>query len=114
MPWYREVTSEQWKALIAALLGYMLDAMDFVLYLMAITTLQEVFAYGTETSGFLATVALLASAVGGIIFGVVADRFGRTQAMMATILIFSVGSLGTATAQDLPQLIFWRAVVGIG
>lgn len=114
MPWYREVTSAQWKSLIAALLGYMLDAMDFVLYLMAITTLQEVFDYGTKTSGLLATVALLASAVGGIVFGVVADRVGRTWAMMATILIFSFGSLGTATAQDVPQLLFWRAIVGIG
>jgi MFS family permease len=112
--WYREVSSEQWKTLVAALAGYMLDAMDFVLYLMAITTLQDVFQYGTDTSGQLATVALLASAVGGVSFGVVADRFGRTQAMVATILIFSLGSLGTATAQDLTQLVLWRAMVGVG
>jgi MFS family permease len=114
LPWYQTVTREQWKALAAAYLGWMLDAMDFVLYLMAITTLQREFGYGTDTSGLLATVALLASAAGALLFGLVADRFGRTKALMATVLIFSFCSLGTATAQDLGQLIVWRALLGLG
>jgi MFS family permease len=92
----------------------MLDAMDFVLYLMAITTLQEEFTFGTDTAGMLATVALLTSAAGGMLFGIVADKLGRTRALMATILIFSLCSLGTATAQNLAQLIVWRALLGLG
>jgi MFS family permease len=114
LSWYHTVTPEQWKTLVAALLGYMLDAMDFVLYLMAITTLQEEFHYGTRVSGLLATVALLTSAVGGVVFGAVADRWGRTRALMATILIYSACSLGTATAQDWTQLLVWRGLLGLG
>src|ERR1043165_241465 len=95
-PWYRTITSEQWKALIAAKLGYLLDAMDFVLYLMAMTTLEDAFHYGPVTSGMLATIALFTSAIGGVAFGIIADRFGRTRALMATILIYSFCSLGTA------------------
>jgi MFS family permease len=114
MPWYRSITAEQWKTLVAAFLGWMLDAMDFVLYLMAVTTLQREFDYDTAASGLLATVALLASAVGGVVFGVVADRFGRTRALMATIVIYSFCSLGTATAQNLAQLLVWRALLGLG
>jgi putative sialic acid transporter len=113
-PWYKTITRAQWHALLAAKLGWMLDAMDFVLYLMAITTLQREFEFGTETAGMLATVALLTSAAGGLLFGVVADKIGRTRALMATILIFSLCSLGTATAQNVAQLIVWRAILGLG
>jgi MFS family permease len=113
-PWYRTITAEQWKALIAAKLGYMLDAMDFVLYLMAITALQDTFGYDLAMSGLLATIALFTSALGGVAFGVVADRFGRTRALMATILIYSFCSLGTATAQSLAELMVWRALLGLG
>src|SRR5580704_9732660 len=113
-PWYHTITADQWKALIAAKLGYMLDAMDFVLYLMAITALQDSFGYDLAMSGLLATIALFTSALGGVVFGVVADRFGRTRALMATILIYSFCSLGTATAQSLLELIVWRALLGLG
>src|SRR4051812_28894757 len=103
-PWYRTITREQWKALIAAKLGYMLDAMDFVLYLMAISDLQGAFGLDLGAAGLLATVSLWMSALGGIAFGVFADRFGRKKALMATILIYSFCSLGTATSQSWWQL----------
>lgn len=114
LPWYRTISRQQWNVLLAAQFGWMLDAMDFVLYLMAITTLKAEFNFGDETAGLLATVSLLTSAAGGMIFGIVADKIGRTRALMATVLIFSLCSLGTATAQDLTQLILWRALLGFG
>jgi MFS family permease len=113
-PWYRTISREQWKVLVAALLGYLLDAMDFVLYLMALTTLQQEFQYGPGSSGLLATVALLTSSLGGVVFGLVADYWGRTRALMATILIYSLCSLGTATAQSWTQLLIWRGLLGVG
>ena len=113
-PWYRTITSSQWKTLWAAKLGWMLDAMDFVIYVMALGTLREVFGFDDTTAGLLGTITLLISAVGGLFFGVIADRIGRTRAMMLTILIFSFCSLGTATAQNLWQLALWRAVLGLG
>ena len=113
-PWYRTVTREQWRVLLAAKLGWMLDAMDFMLYTMAIGQLRTYFQFGDDVAGMLGTVTLVMSGVGGAIFGYVADRFGRTRALMATILIFSVSSLGAATSQSVLQLLFWRAVLGIG
>lgn len=114
LPWYRTINSTQWKALWAAMLGWMLDAMDFVIFLMAIGTLQDKFDFDNDTAGLLGTATLLVSAGGGLLFGVVADRIGRTRALMATILIFSLCSLGTATAQNLIQLAIWRGLLGIG
>lgn len=114
VPWYRTITPEQWRALAAAKLGWMLDAMDFLLYVMAIGQLKTYFGFDDSTAGFLGTVTLIASAVGGIVFGVIADRVGRTRALMATILIFSVSSLGAATSQSLLQLLIWRTILGFG
>ncbi len=113
-PWYRGITSDQWRALAAAKLGWMLDAMDFLLYVMAIGQLRAYFGFDDSIAGLLGTVTLVTSAVGGIVFGIVADRAGRTRALMATILIFSVCSLGAATSQSLWQLMFWRILLGFG
>lgn len=112
--WYSTVTREQWRALIAAKLGWMLDAMDFLLYVMAIGQLKEYFGFDDGTAGLLGTVTLVTSAVGGIAFGIIADRAGRTRALMGTILIFSVCSLGAATSQSLWQLMAWRILLGFG
>ncbi len=114
LPWYRTITREQWRVLLAAKFGWMLDAMDFMLYTMAVGQLRTYFGFGDDTAGLLGTVTLVMSGVGGAIFGYVADRFGRTRALMGTILIFSFASLGAATSQTVWQLLFWRAVLGIG
>ncbi len=114
VPWYRTITREQWRTLLAAKLGWMLDAMDFLLYVMAIGELQRYFGFDSATAGLLGTITLLVSAAGGLLFGLVADRMGRTRALMATILIFSFCSLGAATSQSLWQLMFWRALLGLG
>src|SRR4051794_6060936 len=113
--WYRTITREQWRALFAALIGWMLDAMDFVLYLMTITTLQKEFPeFNDRHAGLLTTVTLLTSATGGLVFGVVADRVGRTRALTATILIFSLCSLGAATSQTWVQLAVYCCLLGFG
>jgi MFS family permease len=114
IPWYRTVTREQWRVLMAAKFGWMLDAMDFMLYTMAVGQLRAYFGFGDDTAGMLGTATLVMSGVGGAIFGYVADRFGRTRALMATILIFSLASLGAATSQTVMQLLFWRSLLGIG
>ena len=114
VPWYRTVTREQWHVLLAAKFGWMLDAMDFMLYTVAVQNLRTYFSFGDDTAGMLGTVTLVMSGVGGTIFGYIADRFGRTRALMGTILIFSVASLGAATSQSVVQLLLWRAVLGIG
>jgi len=113
-PWFRTITADQWRALAAAKLGWMLDAMDFLLYVMAIGQLQAYFGFDSATAGLLGTITLVVSALGGVLFGVLADRVGRARALIGTILIFSAASLGAATSQTLLQLVLWRAFLGIG
>ena len=113
-PWYRTITRDQWRVLAAAKFGWMLDAMDFMLYAMAVNQLRVYFGFGDDVAGMLGTVTLLMSGIGGLTFGYVADRFGRTRALMTTIVIFSLASLGAATSQTVMQLLLWRALLGLG
>jgi MFS family permease len=113
-PWYREITREQWRVLAAAKFGWMLDAMDFMLYAMAVNQLRTYFGFGDDVAGMLGTVTLVMSGIGGLTFGYVSDRFGRTRALMATIALFSLASLGAATSQTVVQLLLWRALLGLG
>jgi MFS family permease len=108
------LTADHWKTLLAAQAGWTLDALDFVIYLMAIPALQNEFGFGRDTAGLLVTVSLLTSAAGGIAFGMLADRIGRTRTLITTILIYSFCSLGTATAGSVTQLIVWRGLLGLG
>ena len=114
IPWYCTITADQWRVLAAAKLGWMLDAMDFMLYAMAIGQLRTYFGFNDATAGLLGTVTLVMSGVGGVLFGYLADRFGRTRALMGTILVFSFASLGASTSQSILQLLLWRALLGIG
>lgn len=113
-PWYRGITREQWHVLVAAKCGWMLDAMDFMLYAMAVGQLRAYFGFDDATAGLLGTITLVMSGAGGLIFGYIADRLGRTRALMGTIAIFSLASLGAAASQSVLQLLMWRAILGIG
>ncbi len=100
--------------LLAAHAGYLLDAMDVVLYVFALNTLRAEFGFSNATAGLIGSATLLASAGGGILAGIVADRIGRARTLAYTILIYSFASAGTATAHSVGALLFWRALVGVG
>ena len=102
------------RVLIAAGLGWMFDSMDFLIYVLAIGRLKSYFGFGDATAGLLGTLTLVSAAVGGLSFGVIADRIGRVRALNITILIYSICSLGAATSQSVVQLAIWRALLGIG
>ena len=100
--------------LAAATLGWGLDAFDFTLFLFAIPQLTGAFNFGTGFAGFILTCTLVCSALGGLVFGVLADKHGRAKMLNLTILVYSVASLGSATAQDQWQLLAWRCLLGLG
>jgi len=111
---FPNVGRQAWRALFAAQLGWMLDAMDFLLFTFAILPIQKEFGLSSATMGGLTSVALIAGAVGGIGFGRIADRIGRVRAMTISILVYSAATAGLATSHALWQLIAWRVLVGLG
>jgi MFS family permease len=113
-PWYRAITAAQRKALISASLGWMLDSMDIMLYAMVLAHLMKDFGMSTATAGLMGSLTLLASAVGGVLFGIIADRFGRVRALMGSILIYSVFTGACGLSQTILQLAIFRVLLGLG
>ena len=110
----RSITRPQWIALFSAQAGYMLDAMDVLLFVFTVNVLRAEFHLSAAQAGLVSSFTLLFSAAGGIAFGVLSDRIGRARSLMWSILIFSFASAGTALSWNLASLLFWRAMIGIG
>jgi MFS family permease len=114
MSWRSQITREQWRTLFAAQLGWMLDAMDVMLYSFALTAVRTEFQLTSAAAGALAAAPLVTSALGGMLFGWLSDRYGRARALTWSILTFSLFTGLTATSHSVAELVLWRAVVGIG
>jgi MFS family permease len=114
LTWPARVSAAQRRSLVAGGLGWMLDAMDVMLYSMVLAELMLHLGISKPQAGLLNSLTLAASAVGGMGFGMIADRVGRTRALMASILVYSVASFACGLSQTLTQLAACRFVLGLG
>jgi MFS family permease len=114
LEWPRDVSQAERRSLIAGGLGWMLDAFDVMLYSMVLAHLMQHFGMSKQTGGLLNSLTLVASAVGGFSFGFIADRIGRTRALMASILVFSIASGASGFSQTITQLAICRVILGLG
>src|SRR5712691_1925930 len=114
LEWPRDVTPGERSSLVAGGLGWMLDAMDVMLYSLVLSHLMRDLGMGKGTAGALNSLTLLASALGGIVFGFVADRGGRTRALMVSILVYSVASGACGLSRTIVQLALCRFILGLG
>jgi len=112
--WWRDGTADAHRALIAAGLGWMLDAFDVMLYALLLPSIIADLQLSARTAGAIGSATLLAAAAGGLLFGVVADRYGRTRALMASVLIYSVFTAACGLALTALQLAVFRILLGIG
>jgi MFS family permease len=114
--WWRDADARARRAFIAASLGWMLDSFDVMLYAMVLATLMTdpVLQLSNQTAGTLGSITLIAAAIGGIAFGVVADRLGRKKALMGAVLIYSVFTAACGFAQTVAQLAVFRVLLGFG
>ena len=109
-----DIDRRAWRSLAAAQIGWMLDAMDFLLFTYALVPMQKEFGTTKATMGLTVSAALIASAIGGIAFGRIADRIGRVRALTFSILLYSAATAGLATSGALWQVFAWRIAVGLG
>jgi MFS family permease len=114
LPWPAHVTPAERRSLIAGGLGWMLDAMDVMLYSMVIAHLMRDLGMDKGAAGLLNSLTLLASALGGLLFGFVADRIGRTSSLMVSILVYSLASGACGLTTTIVELAVFRFVLGLG
>ena len=92
----------------------MLDAFDVMLYALILTAVIQDLGLSRETGGLMASLTLGASAIGGLMFGVLADKLGRTRALNLSILLYSVFTFACGFAQNVWQFAMFRLLLGIG
>lgn len=112
--WWKDASPDARRALVAASLGWMLDSFDVMLWAMVLAVLMPDLGLSKATAGLLGSLTLVASAVGGLLFGVLADRLGRRKALMASILIYSVFTAACGLATGVVMLAVFRVFLGLG
>ncbi len=114
LSWPARVTLAERRSLIAGGLGWMLDAMDVMLYSMVLAHLMRDLGMSKDVAGFLNSLTLGASALGGLLFGFVADRVGRTRSLVASILVYSLASGACGFSRTIVELAIFRFILGLG
>src|SRR5207248_3348480 len=109
-----EATPAQRRTLLAAALGWMLDAFDVMLYSLVVAYIIRDLHMSKQTAGLLNTLTLLASGIGGVLFGFIADRIGRKRALMLSILTYSICSFASGLATSVAMLAGFRFILGLG
>ena len=111
---FAQATSAQRRTLVAAALGWMLDAFDAMLYALVLAHVMRDLGMTKGTAGLLNSLTLLASGIGGVAFGFIADRLGRKRALMLSILTYSVCSFASGLATSVLMLAVFRFILGLG
>jgi MFS family permease len=110
----KQATPGQRSTLLAAALGWMLDAFDAMLYALVLTYVMRDLGMSKATSGLLYTLTLLASGIGGLLFGWLADRVGRKRALSLSILTYSICSFASGLSTTVLMLAAFRFILGLG
>jgi MFS family permease len=111
---FSQTTSAQRRTLIAAALGWMLDAFDAMLYALVLAHVMRDLGMSKGTAGLLNSLTLLASGIGGVAFGFIADRTGRKRALMLSILTYSICSFASGLSTSILMLAIFRFILGLG
>ncbi len=100
------------RAFIAAGLGWGLDGVTWMMYSFALTVVLPVLGISKTEAGWITAASIVASAIGGVVCGTLADRFGRVRVLTWVILGYSLFTGLTATSQNLEQFLLWRVLEG--
>jgi len=101
-------------AVTAGFLGWALDAFDFFLVVIALPAIAADFHVAKPAIAVSLTLTLVFRPVGALLFGLLADRYGRRLPMMVDLAFFSAVEVATAFAPDLTTFLILRALFGIG
>ena len=109
---WRELDRRQRNAFTASFLGWMLDAFDFFLMVFTLRAIAAEFGTDVRAVALGITLTLAMRPLGALVFGMLADRYGRRPVLMVDILLFSLLEFASAFAPSLPALLVLRAAFG--
>jgi MFS family permease len=112
--WAVQLTKQERSTLLATFGGWALDGMDVMVYSFVIPSLIAAWHISKGEAGLLGTAALLISAVGGWLAGLLADRFGRARILQITIMWFAIATFLSGFTNSFWQLLVTRGLQGLG
>jgi MFS family permease len=112
--WYKELNRDERNAFWACYGGWALDGMDVQLYTFLIPTLSALWAMSQRDAGLIASSALISSAIGGWLTGILADRYGRVRMLQLTILWYSIFTAASGLTNSFGEMLVVRSLQGFG
>ncbi|MFE9678237.1 MFS transporter [Streptomyces sp. NPDC006259] len=112
--WFRALGPRGRRAFAGAFGGYALDSYDYFTLPLSMVALAAYFGLDSGQTGLFTTVTLVASAVGGALAGVLADRIGRVKALMITVVTYAVFTVACGFAPTYETLLLFRSLQGLG
>ena len=112
--WYRRGTPQQKKTFWACYSGWALDSFDMQMFSFLLPALMATWALSKGQVGLIGTVALVVTAIGGWVAGIMSDRYGRVRVLIFTILWFTFFGVLAGFAQSYEQLLVARTLQGLG
>lgn len=104
----------QKKTVVASVAGLTLEGMDIMFLSFAMSMIIAEFHLDMATGGLISSITNLGMLFGGILFGILADKFGRVKVFTYSILLFAIGTALTGMAANIEQVYIFRFIAGIG
>lgn len=111
---FRALDDDQRNTFVASFLGWMLDAFDFFVVTFVVIHIAHDFRQKVTAVALAITITLMMRPLGALIFGILADRFGRRTPLMIDIVFYSVVELLTAFSPNFGIFFLLRALYGVG
>lgn len=112
--WLTTLDRNEKRTLAASFSGYAVDAFDYYTLPLVTPILLAMWGMSKTEVGFIGTATLVASALGGWLAGILADRYGRVRILQLTILVFAIFTFACGLAQTPEQLLIARTLQGLG
>lgn len=112
--WWQDLNHREKQTMTACFGGWALDAFDVQIYSFVIPALMATWGMTQAQAGYVGTVALLFSAMGGWIAGALSDRFGRVRTLQITVVWFAFFTFLSGFATDYTHLLVLRSLQGLG
>ncbi|ASK64113.1 MFS transporter [Virgibacillus phasianinus] len=104
----------QKKTVVASVAGLTLEGMDIMFISFAMSMIIAHFNIDLATGGFISSITNIGMLAGGVIFGILADKFGRVRIFTYSILLFAIGTALTGLATNIEQVYVYRFIAGLG
>jgi SHS family lactate transporter-like MFS transporter len=113
-PWWKEPTRKQWAAFSAAWLGWVLDAFDFMVYVLVMKQIAKEFGVGLAAVSGSITLTLLVRLAGGAFAGWMADRYGRKLPLILALIWFVSMDALIYFSHSFTAILIFRTLFGFG